>query len=943
MRPLITLLLLLAAATTLHAQSYLIKGTVSDTASDNTLPNACITLLRAKDSVMESFARAKDDGTFELHARSKGKYIFMTTFPGLADYIDYIDIKDEKPIDLGTIPMISRVHLLKEFVMTKEYAAIKVKGDTIEYVADSFKTRDNATVEALLKKLPGIQVDKNGQIIAQGEKVEKVLVDGEEFFTDDPAVVTKSLQAKAVDKVQVYDKKSDQAEFTGIDDGEKIKTINLQLKDDKKKGFFGKVVAGGGAGDERGYFENQAMINSFKGKRQLSAFGIASNTGKIGLGWEDKDKYGASNTNSTMTDDGSYVTYYSNDDDDFSSWDGQYNGQGIPKAYTGGLHFADKWNREKEHLASNYRYAKQDITTTTNTITQYTLPDSTYYTKQNQNVYKTGQRHRVDGLFDWKLDSTSSIKLTANSGYSNTQTTSDFDAQTLSGSDQLINSSNRRVTNDATTKSINSTLDYRKKFKKEGRTVSFNLTEYYRETEGDGHLNNTTSVKDTTVAGQFLTLTTDQKKITNTKALNLSSRISYTEPLVAKKVFLELNYSFKLDNNNSVHETYNKAAPDKAYDILDSIYTNKYQYNVMTHNGGTNFRFVFKKINFSAGASASYANFEQKDLMLDTSRKRDFVNFFPAANFTYKFSKQTRISFNYYGSTNQPTIDQIQPFRNNLDPLNIAIGNSALKQEFKQRVSVSFNDYKMLSGRYIWSSLSFNTSNNAISRSDNTDALGRHTYQYVNVNGNYSAWGYFSYGAKIKKTVNAGGYVNLGLNHINNYINGVKNVSDNNTYTVGLRADYTTSNEKFSVSLNPSVTYNDNKATISTYTTSFWNTSTEFEISYELPLNFEIGTDFNWYVREQTTVFDQNNNVFKWNAYVSKKFLKNKQLELRMSAFDILNQNLGFTRYAQNNYVTQDNYNTIRRYGMISLTWNFTKSAAGVPQNDAAQIIQSVK
>jgi hypothetical protein len=440
-------------------------------------------------------------------------------------------------------------------------------------------------------------------------------------------------------------------------------------------------------------------------------------------------------------------------------------------------------------------------------------------------------------------------------------------------------------------------------------------------------------------------LNTDQRKANENQALSLSSKLTYTEPL-SKVAFLDANYTFKVDNNSAVKETYNKQTPtDDSYNSLDSFFSNNYRYNVQTHTGGASARFMFKKLNFSVGGSVANATFLQEDLMRDTSRTYNITNFFPKANFKYSFNKQRRLSLDYNGYTRQPTIDQIQPLRNNLDPLNIPVGNAALKQEFTQNMSLGFNDYKMLSNRYIWMNVNFNFTDDAISRSETIDAVGRRTYQYINVDGNYGGWGYLGYGRKFAKiNFDAGLYTSVNMRHINNVINNTINKSDNNTYSVGLRLDYETEDEKFEVSYNPEVSYNDNKSTINTQTTSFWTTEHEFEVSYKLPLKFEVGTDINWYIRQQTSTFDQNNNVFRWNAYVAKKFLKNDQLELRFSAFDILNQNLGFSRYAQNNMITQDSYNTIRRYGLLSLTWNFTKSAAGVtPQNDATQVIKMIK
>lgn len=910
---------------TARAQNITVTGTVTDTLNSFQLQYASVTLLNKADSVLETFTRTAEDGSFTLKPSAPGRYILSVSYPSFADYVDIIDVKANTPLDLGQIPLVSRTHLLKEFVLTQQYAAIKVKGDTLEYVADSFKVRDNATVESLLKKLPGIQVDKNGQIVAQGEKVEKILVDGEEFFSDDPAVVTKSLQANAVDKVQVFDKKSEQAEFTGIDDGEKTKTINLQLKEDKKRGYFGKLSAGGGKGEgQGGYFENQAMLNAFKGKRKLAAFGIMSNTGKIGLGWEDRDKF-SGNSNTQYTDEGYMYTSWDGDDADFESWSGQYNGQGLPRAWTGGIHYSNKWNEDKHHLSGNYRYAKQIIETLGNTLTEYNLPNnSKYYTEEDRSLSKDAQRSKADFLYEWKPDTTSSIRVTANVSQTEARNVSQYNTQTYTDSGEVLNTSDRNTTSNAKTKNINSTIDWKKKLAKKGRTISLNVTQNYRESESDGYLNAVNKFNNAPDA------VVDQHKENEQTSLSLSSKLVYTEPL-SKKTFLEGIYNIKIDNREASRSTFNKGAGGDAYDVIDPGFSSHYAFNVLTNGGGFNFRYAYKKINFSVGSQVSNARFTQEDRFADTSIRYNFTNFFPSANFTYKLSKQSSFRINYNGSTEQPTIEQIQPLRDNTDPLNIAIGNPNITQQFNHNIYMQFNDYKVLTGRWIWTNGGINFVDNDISRAQNIDAQGRKTYQYINVDGNYTAWGYFGYGFKLLKLVRLDLSTNLNVNHINNYINGVKNTSDNNSYTLNVGGSYDTEDEKFSVRLQPSVTYNDNRTTVNTLTTSFWSMNNEFEISYEFPLKFEVGTDVNWFIRERTSVFDQNNNVLRWNAYISKKFLKNDQLELRASVFDILNQNLGFNRYAQNNYVYQDSYNTIRRYGLMSLTWNFTKSALGAP------------
>lgn len=274
--------------TSVFSQNKSIVGTVRDTFNVKPVVFASVSLIRKADSILVNHTRSNQQGKFQLQVKEAGKYILLIAHGSFADYVDDIEVKNEDTEkDLGSIGLFQRSQMLKE-VIVKNAASIKIKGDTLEYLADSFKVKQGAMVEDLLKVLPGIQVNKKGEITAMGEKVEKVLVDGEEFFGDDPTIATQNIQSKVVEKVQVFDKKSDQAQFTGFDDGQEQKTINLKLKDNMNRGEFGKVELGGGWKDR---WQNQAMVNSFKNKRQMSIYGLMSSNGKTGLGWEDKNTY----------------------------------------------------------------------------------------------------------------------------------------------------------------------------------------------------------------------------------------------------------------------------------------------------------------------------------------------------------------------------------------------------------------------------------------------------------------------------------------------------------------------------------------------------------------------------------------------------------------------------------------------------------------------------
>lgn len=906
---------------------YRIKGAIADTINAMPLYLSSVVLMRA-DSVMETYTRTNDTGGFELRARKQGKYVIQISRPGFADYVDAIVVKDTTT-ELGKLPMLSKEHMLKEFVFVQQVAAIKIKGDTTEYMADSFKVKEGANVEDLLKRLPGIQVDKNGKITAQGTEVEKILVDGEEFFSDDPKVVTQGLQAAVVEKVQVFDKKSDQAMFTGVDDGENTRTINLKLKENMKKGFFGKLVAGGGTD---GYYENQGMINAFKGKRQLAAFGVISNTDKVGLGWNDADKFGGGNSVTEINDDGSW-TMYSTNSDEFSGWDGSYRGDGLPRVWTGGAHFANKWNEDKLHASGSYRYALQQANVNGSNSKMYALEgDTSRVNKEQKMQFNSGERHGLNGLFEWTIDTLTSVKLMTNGGQKKITTDASFLTETyfmVDSAEGVKTLNNRHILSEADELTLNTDLIIRRKFTKKGRTLSVDLKENYKDTRGFSTLN-----AGTRIAGLPAYDTIDQKKENASNTLSLFGKATYTEPL-SKTLFAEASYAMTINNSEAMVLSRDRSSVTTDYDVLRDSFSSNYRYDVAINRGGLGLRYVDKKFNVSVGSEISNTSFLQTDkLHGDTSVKYNYINFFPRANISYKLGRQTSFRGSYQGNTAQPTIQQIQPLNQNNDPLNIVVGNPNLKQKFTNKFGLRFNDYKTLRDRYLWVGGDMTFTNNDVSTSQRTEGPVYIT-QYVNVDGNYDADWYAGYRFKVPKT-----YLNLGVNlngangRINNYINGIKNTSINNSITVGPDVTFWRE-DKYEFSWNPNVTYTDNKSTLNAMPVNYWSLNNTASASVQLPKNIEIASDVTIMLRQKTIVFTDNNSNVRWNAYVSKKFFKKKQLGTKLMVFDILNQNLGYTRSALGNTITQNSYSTIRRYAMLSITWNFTHSPmGGAPAND---------
>ncbi|MEP6727405.1 MAG: outer membrane beta-barrel family protein [Bacteroidota bacterium] len=920
--------LLLIAVTYCIAQHAAVKGIISDTSNKENLSNAVISLLRAKDSVLYKFTRSNAQGKFSLGNLHAGSFILLVTYPKYADYVEQLILTDTSSVNLEKVALILKAKLLEEVVIRQKISAIKIKGDTTEFTADSFHVQANATVEELLKKLPGIQVDKNGKITAQGETVQKVLVDGEEFFGDDPTLVTQNLRADMIDKVQVFDKKSDQADFTGIDDGQKTKTINLKLKDSKKNGYFGKVNLGGGTD---GYFDNQLMVNFFKKKKKLSAYGILSNTGKTGLNWNERDKYGESFASGVDYDEANGYFMFSGGNDELESWNGQYNGQGYPSVKTGGIHYNDKWNDDKQSANFNYKILQLDVNGTNATNTQYILPDTLYYNNQRETFNNQILRNRANGSYEIQIDSSSSIKISANGGTDHKITDSHFITEALSADSALVNSGTRNISTTGDTRTVNSNILWKKKLHKKGRTISVNVSENYEKGNSDGYLLANNEFYKGGISYQQQV--TDQYKKYNDEKLGFDSKISYSEPL-SKVSSVIVNYGISVNNSRSNRNSFNKS-PDGKYTSIDSLYSNDYRFNVFTHKAGLNYNMVKKKVRVNLGNNIGITSFNQDDLRKDTSFKRNFVNWFPQASFIYSFTQQKRISLRYNGNTSQPSIQQIQPIRTNDDPLNISIGNPNLKPQFTNYINAGYNNYKVLTETNVYASINYRFVENAISTSTNVDSNGKRTYQSVNLNGNQSLSAYFGYGFKLKKQgLNI--YFNGDISHgtSQSIVNNIMNVTKSGSYRLG-NDIYKSKDKKYEFRLGSSATYvNSHSSVQSGIKTNYWIFNVQPGADIFLPKKFQVHSDVDANFRQKTSAFDYNTNVILWNAWIGKKFLKGDALLLKASANDLLNQNKGFNRNVNSNFITQNTYSSIQRFFMLSIVWNFNKAGTPVPGNN---------
>jgi Outer membrane protein beta-barrel family len=912
----IQLLLLIFLAPCAIGQTKTIKGTLNDKAEKVNLVNASISLIRAKDSTLFTFTRAKADGSFEIpKPDSMGKYVLLVTHPKYADLIDTVTIA-ENLSDFGSLAVISKRIAYEQVIVKAKLAPIKIKGDTVIYTADSFKVREGANVEALLKKLPGIQVGRNGEITAMGETVKKVLVDGEEFFGDDPGVAIKNLRADAVDKVEVFDKKSDQAAFTGIDDGEKSKTINLKLKENKKKGYFGKVEGSGGLPDN---YNAQAMINAFKAKRKISAYTLMGNTGSTNLGWNDAEKFGGSDDSQMNTEDG--FMWRSQSSDEFTDFYGGANG--IPKNWNGGLHYSNKFNGEKQSLNLGYKYNKVNTNGENRTFSKNFFKDSITNENSGTDAFSSKQRNQLNATIETKLDSFNVLKFTFKGSEQSSVTTNNSfnELFTTVGS---INGSNRKTTNNAKGQNMEGSILWMRKFKKMGRSVSINMATKYNQTESDGFLYSLNRFYTNGVLSNNDTI--DQEKIRTGQNTNLSSRIAYTEPL-NKKIIAELSYSINLNNNDNNQKSLDRDASGK-YNVLATRFSNNFSFKTTVHTPGLSFRYSKKKTTVNIGTKLGFNQFNQTDLTTNNKRTYNFTNFFPNAGVNFKLKGTKGLNINYNGRGSAPTLNQLQPIQDNNDPFNIVEGNPDLKQSFSHAINGNFNMWNVLKENSIWSYFSFSTTNNAYTNFSRYDASGRRISKTVNVNGNYNFNSSFNYGFKVKKLdLRLGLGPSLNFSNRNDFVSIDPNtILKNNSKTsgYGLSVNFSRWKEnKFEFWSNFQFMQNNNKASVNKASqANFRSINGNVNFGYYLPWKLYINTELTFEARQKDPRFPKNNNFALWNASLKKDIIKDV-FSLQFEVKDMLNQNRGFDRSFDSFNYTESFYKTLRRYWLLTATFNF--------------------
>jgi Outer membrane protein beta-barrel family/Carboxypeptidase regulatory-like domain len=910
------------------AQKYTLKGAVADTAH-KPLVSATVMLLNAKDSSLVNFSRTNTEGRFAFPNLSASNYILKVTFVGLQSNERRLTLNQFTDGDLGQITLVPIANQLDEVRIKAERAPIAMNGDTLEYNANAFKTQPNALVEDLLKKLPGVEVDRQGNVKAQGEKVKRVLVDGKEFFGRDPKIATQNLPADAVDKVQVFDRKSDIAQFSGIDDGQRDKTINLSLKENKKNGMFGTVAAGAGP-DSR--FSGRLNLNSFGKGKQLSILGRGNNLNQSTFSIDDYINF-SGGLGRLMSGSGGRIDISSSDIGGMDLGN-SVRPTGFTTSWSGGANLNREFNKKTE-LNGSYFFNALNVIKESDAERQTFLTNRSFTNfsqsfNQNQN-----QNHRINFTLDHKIDSLQTLKLTTNATFNHTDVYINGSSSAVNDRGQTENEGTRLNQANGSGWSLNSDLLYRKKLLKKGRFFTTNLSFGLNTNDQNGVVmaNNSFFV----VGKKVRTDSIRQNQTQRSNRYNYGLGLTYTEPL-GRRWYAELNYNVRQNLSDATQEVYDLNRRDVANKPqLNGALSNVFESIITYQRGGAGLRMVRQKSNLSFGINTQQTDLEANNISQKTLISRSFNYLLPTAVWSYQFSQSNRAGLRYTTTAQEPSAQQLQPIVNNNDPLNKSVGNPELKPEYSHRVNLDYSAFNQLAFTNFFISANVAYTRNKITYSQTiNDSLVR-TMKPINVATDYSANGYASYGFRIKPlslriNLTANFMYQWGINFANNVENQTRSVIPSGE----IRLDFNP-NDVIDWSFGGKITQNQTSYSVSkNFNQILTNQDLFGEMNFKLPKDFRLGTTFNYYLYSGLrNAPDQQIPI--WDASVSKSFLKNNRGELKLSASDLLNRNLGITRTAALNFIENQRVRSLGRYFLLT----FTYSIKGGPAASSGAIFRA--
>lgn len=919
----------------LSAQSQINRRITGKLITEDTrepIPQANIRILQQSDSTFVTGKASDNEGDFSISINNNGTYIVQISFIGYNDLFNNVTISSSKPLArLGTLEMTTDNILLSETVVTAKAPEIVVKGDTLEFNADSYKLTESAVVEDLLKKMPGVEVDSEGKITVNGKEISKILVDGEEFFSNDPKVASKNLPAKMVDKLQVLERKTEMAQMTGFDDGEEENVINLTVRPGMKEGLFGNGFAGYGSKDR---YEANGMVNYMKNNDQYTLIGGINNTNNAGF-----SDLGSAMFGSMGGRGGRGGAFGSRD--------------GITTSANFGGNFSKEFTK-KFKLGGNVRYGYTDTDVLSDVFTQNILSAGNTLESENNRTNNRSNNFHMDLRMEWKPDTLTTLIFRPNlSVYDNSRNETGYYNTIRELSGDTINLGESNYMSEGDGNSVGATLDVSRKLGKKGRVLSAQLSGNIGKSKNIGTSESSTKFFKDEHSSDII-----DQRFTNTSD-NSSWRgyLSYVEPF-GNNNFIQLAYQYRQNYSESDKDTRTVDSLTGDYTVLDTDYSKRLENNFLRQELELNFKSVREKFDYMVGFSVQPSSSRSKTFVgteLKGETVQDVVNYAPMAQFNYRWSRNHNLRIRYYGNTDQPSVTQLSPVVDISDPLNVSFGNPDLKPSFEHRVNVRyrFSNPEKASSFNAFANAGYMT-NDVVSLTATNIETGRKVRTYENITGNWNANGRFMFNVPLKNVkFSVFSMSFLGYNNTNGFtgtfeqtnddvitrdnINIIpeKNLSQRMNLGETLGLNYRS--DPFDLSIRGNLSYNKVRNSLEgQQDQEYLNYGGNASTAIYLPWDFTVESDINYSTNSgYADGFQQKE--WLWNASIQKTLFKQKNGTLRFKVYDILQQRSNINRSVTSNYIRDTTTNTLTSYFMVHFVYRFNIFKGGASRNDMFQ------
>ncbi|WP_341835553.1 outer membrane beta-barrel protein [Chitinophaga pollutisoli] len=929
---LIFTLFMLTCAQLTKAQNLVLKGVLKDKSDSTILKNATIRVSSPEDANFRKQALTGANGAFEITGLSQQPYLLTISYVGYGELQRAIMLQAETQ-DLGTIYLPKSSRELQEVVIKGQVPPSQMKGDTLQYNADAFKVNPDASGEDLIRKMPGITVE-NGAVKAGGEEVRKVTVDGKEFFGEDATLALRNLPAEVISKIEVFDRMSDQARFTGFDDGNTTKAINIVTRAEMRQGQFGKLFAGYGTD---GRYSAGGNVNLFKENKRISIIGMTNNVNQ--QNFSSQDLLGVQNAGGGGGGRGGRGGGRGGGGGGFGGGNNNFmvGGQnGLNKTNSIGINYNDQWGK-KVNFNASYFFNNSNNDNLNITRSQTQLPEGVQLENDTSYAGSRNYNHRVNMRLEYNIDSNNSIIFTPNISFQNNDSWSNNFGNTFFA-DKLLSTNLRNTDNTNSGYNFNGNLTFRHSFAKRGRTISFGVGGSTNNRRGTNLTNSDLDYPEEPLNNDSLRQRV--RPLSSGKSLNLN--VSYTEP-VGKMGQLELRYNPSWSHNDADRRAYEFDYAGKDYTILNPSQSNMFNNQYNTQSAGLSYRLGNRDKMLSFGANYQYAEMQSERTYPTTAAvKQHFANILPNLMLMAKVGEYGRVRLFYRSSTQQPNIDQLQDVYIYSGLTNVSIGNPDLKQMYGHQVSGRYNYTNTQSGNNFFANIFVNSRQdyiaNAIYTATRADSLltptdtlkrGGRLSKATNMDGYFSARSFFTYGVPLKFiksnfNLNVGaGYEKIpgitnqveGFTHNYNYNLGAvvsSNISEYIDFTVSYDAVFNVVNNTIEPANNGNYSNHNARASVNLLSKSGWVLQNEINHTFTKGLG---------------EGFDQR--FWLWNASVGKKFLKNQRGELRASVFDLLKQNRSINRSVNGLDIVDTQNQVLTQYFMLTFTYrlrNFGKA-----------------